>query len=171
MMNSYVFAYHGAEVRAIHRSMADTVSLPEALASVGFSCIGLPWSTDSTKPWGLLGYEPPKGQFNMTARSTWKAFERRVATDMHTKRLPVSGRQEDLGGSDVEPTKLFGVSCKLGYTMPGYLSQWLAAICGWCAPRGLVGIVVWKKKGGRDKDAVVLMRYEDFVDLNGKLDE
>ena len=45
MMNSYVFTYHGAGVRAIHRSMADTVSLPEALASVGFRCIGLPWST------------------------------------------------------------------------------------------------------------------------------
>ena len=25
--------------------MADFVSLPEALASVGFRCIGLPWST------------------------------------------------------------------------------------------------------------------------------
>ena len=47
MMNSYVFTYHGASVRAIHRSMADTVSLPEALASVGFRCIGLPWNTDS----------------------------------------------------------------------------------------------------------------------------
>ena len=46
MMNSYVFTYHGNEVRAIHRSMADTVSLHEALASVGFRCIGLPWSTD-----------------------------------------------------------------------------------------------------------------------------
>ena len=44
-MNSYVFTYHGAAVRAIHRSMADTVSLPEALASVGFLCIGLPWNT------------------------------------------------------------------------------------------------------------------------------
>ena len=45
MLNSYVFTYHGAGVRAIHRSMADTVTLPEALASVGFRCIGLPWST------------------------------------------------------------------------------------------------------------------------------
>ena len=27
--------------------MADFVSLSEALASVGFTCIGLPWSTDS----------------------------------------------------------------------------------------------------------------------------
>ena len=47
MMNSYVFTYHGNQVQATHRSMADMVSLPEALASVGFRCIGLPWSTDS----------------------------------------------------------------------------------------------------------------------------
>ena len=45
MMNSYVFTYHGNQVQAIHKSMADTVSLAEALASVGFRCIGLPWST------------------------------------------------------------------------------------------------------------------------------
>ena len=41
------FSHHGAEVRGIHRSMADMVSLPEALASVGFRCIGLPWNSDS----------------------------------------------------------------------------------------------------------------------------
>ena len=45
MMNSYVFTYHGIQVQAIHRPMADMVSLPAALASVGFRCIGLPWST------------------------------------------------------------------------------------------------------------------------------
>ena len=45
MVNSYVFTYHGNQVQAIHRSMADMVSLPEALASVGFRCIALPWPT------------------------------------------------------------------------------------------------------------------------------
>ena len=45
-MNSYGFTYHGAGVRAIHRSMADTVALTDALSSVGFRCVGLPWSTD-----------------------------------------------------------------------------------------------------------------------------
>ena len=45
MMNSYVFTFHGAQVRAIHRSMADTVTLTDALSSVGFRCVGLPWST------------------------------------------------------------------------------------------------------------------------------
>ena len=43
MMSSYVFTYHGSGVRAIHRSMADTVSLAEALSPAGFRCIGLPW--------------------------------------------------------------------------------------------------------------------------------
>ena len=47
MMNSCLFTYHGNQVQAIHRSMADFVNLSEALASVGFRCIGLPWSTDS----------------------------------------------------------------------------------------------------------------------------
>ena len=47
MMKSYVFTYHCPGVRAIHRSMADAVSLPEALAPVGFRCIGLPWGSDS----------------------------------------------------------------------------------------------------------------------------
>ena len=46
MMNSCVFTYHGAGARAIHRSMADTVTLTNALSSVGFRCVGLPWSTD-----------------------------------------------------------------------------------------------------------------------------
>ena len=45
MMHSYDFTYHGHQVQAIHRSMADFVSLSEALASVGVRCIGLPWST------------------------------------------------------------------------------------------------------------------------------
>ena len=45
-MNSYVFTYHGNQVQAIHRSMADMVSLTEALASVGFRCINIPWAID-----------------------------------------------------------------------------------------------------------------------------
>ena len=46
MMNSYVFTYHGASVRAIHRSMSDIVTLTDALSSVGFRCVGLPWGVD-----------------------------------------------------------------------------------------------------------------------------
>ena len=45
-MNSYVFTCHGNQVQAIHRPMADMVSLTEALASVGFRCINIPWAID-----------------------------------------------------------------------------------------------------------------------------
>ena len=45
MMNSCVFIYRGAGVRAIHRPVADTVTLTDALSSVGFRCVSLPWST------------------------------------------------------------------------------------------------------------------------------
>ena len=41
-----MFTDHGSQVRAIHRSMVDTVTLTDALSSVGFRCVGLPWSTD-----------------------------------------------------------------------------------------------------------------------------
>ena len=46
-MNSWA-AHHGNQVQAIHRPMGDMVSLPEALASVGFRCSGLPWVTDTS---------------------------------------------------------------------------------------------------------------------------
>ena len=46
MVNSYVFTYHGAGVRAIHRSMSGTVTRTDALSSVGFRCVGLPWGVD-----------------------------------------------------------------------------------------------------------------------------
>ena len=36
MMKYYVLIYHGSEVRAIRRSMADMVLFPDVLASVGF---------------------------------------------------------------------------------------------------------------------------------------
>ena len=49
MMNSYVFTYHGAGVKAIHRSMSDTVTLTDALSSVGFRPVGLPWSVASNQ--------------------------------------------------------------------------------------------------------------------------
>ena len=45
MMDSYVFTYHGTEARAMHKSMADMVPRSDALSSVGFRCIGLPWNS------------------------------------------------------------------------------------------------------------------------------
>ena len=54
------FTYHGSGVRAIHRSMSDTVSLPEALSSVGFRCIGLPWDVPSNAKMETDGVDKDK---------------------------------------------------------------------------------------------------------------
>ena len=51
-MNIYVFTYHGAGVKAIHRSMADTVTLTDALSSVGLDvlvCHGAPRAINKRK--------------------------------------------------------------------------------------------------------------------------
>ena len=55
MMNSYVFTYRGAQVRAIHRSMADTVTLTNALSSVGFGVLGSHGVPTATQKWRLIG--------------------------------------------------------------------------------------------------------------------
>lgn len=40
-------------------------------------------------------------------RGTWKRREREVAAKFGTRRLPVSGRQEDKGGDDCQHPRLF----------------------------------------------------------------
>ena len=57
MMNSCVFTHHGNQVQAIRRSMADMVSLSEALAPVGLRVLGFhgaPMSTQNVKLTGLI---------------------------------------------------------------------------------------------------------------------
>lgn len=100
-----------------------------------------------------------------TARSSWKSFERRVARDHGVERKPVSGRQRDQGGEDTEPHPLFAIQCKLGYHQPAYLRHWLDGICR--AAGSKVGIVIWKPLGQRDDEAVVVLRYKDWVALHG----
>jgi len=98
---------------------------------------------------------------------TWKAVERQAAKALGTERIPVTGRQQDLGGSDFEDG-LVCYSMKHGYSQPGYILGWLHAICAFAFRREKLGAVIWHKKGGRMKDSVVVMRFEDWVQLHGK---
>lgn len=98
----------------------------------------------------------------------WKAFERRCAKTLGGRRRPVTGL--DRGDGDVF-TPMFEVQCKLRNGQPDYLKRWLADICRTATVRDRVGVVVWKEPGrGRDDgDALVVMRFRDFVDLHGEL--
>ena len=103
----------------------------------------------------------------MPKRSTaWKGFERRTAEAINGKRRPVTGL--DRGDGDVF-TAMFEIQCKCRGVIPSYLTGWLAGIRRTAAARGRIGVVVWKQPGqGRpDAEALVVMRFADFVDLHG----
>ncbi len=100
----------------------------------------------------------------MTARNTWKAAERRVATDLGGARIPVTGIDRD--GADVV-TPMFHCQVKLRKALPTWLWGWLSGIQGDAKPHGKVGILILKKPRQKDTEGLVVMSYGDFVDLHG----
>jgi hypothetical protein len=103
----------------------------------------------------------------MTARSTWKGAERRVAADLGGQRIPVTGVDRD--GADVL-TPMFHVQIKLRKCLPQWLWSWLGGIVADAAPHGRIGLLVLKQPRQRDADGLVVIRYADFVDLCGRID-
>lgn len=102
----------------------------------------------------------------MTARGTWKAYELRVAKRLGGRRIPVTGIDRD--GADVV-TSMFHVQVKLRKALPAWLWTWLAGIVATATPEGKVGILLLRKPRQDDAEALVIMRYADFVDLHGVL--
>ena len=100
----------------------------------------------------------------------WKAFERRCAERMGGRRRPVTGI--DRGDGDAF-TSMFELQCKLRIGQPDYLKRWLRDIVAAAKTRNRVGVVVWKEPGEHgargvgDDNALVVMRWADFVDLHG----
>jgi len=103
----------------------------------------------------------------MTARSTWKGAERRVAEAIGGTRIPVTGVDRD--GADVV-SGLFHVQVKLRRSLPQWLWDWLGGIVGDAAPHKKIGVLVLKKPRQRDAEGLVVLRYGDFVDLVGRID-
>jgi hypothetical protein len=102
----------------------------------------------------------------MTDRG-WKKLERRLARDVGSERIPVTGERQ---GADFEDG-MFCFQAKLGRAMPGYLGAWLAGIRAAGSRRAppKIGVVIWKPKHARDTDAVVLLTWADWVALHGSV--
>ncbi len=96
------------------------------------------------------------------ADRSWKAYERRLARQLGTHRLPCDGSR---AGADFVDG-LFAYQAKLGRRCPAYLQRWLAGIVAAAERRGRVGVVVWKPKGARDRGALVLVRFADWRELH-----
>jgi len=94
---------------------------------------------------------------------TWKAFERRMARDVGTERIPVTGERH---GADCY-NDMFCFQFKLRRTLPSWLFDWLSGIVASSARTNRIGVLVLKKPHQQDNDALVVLRWRDWVDLHG----
>lgn len=99
----------------------------------------------------------------MTARGTWKAYERRIAADLGGDRIPVTGIDRD--GADVV-TPRFHIQAKLRKALPAWLWAWLSGIRS-TTPAGKFGVLILKFPGQKDDDGLAVMTYGDFRAIHG----
>lgn len=95
----------------------------------------------------------------------WKAFERRIAVLLGTRRIAVTGERD---GADFE-TPMFCFQAKKRKTFPGYVAEWLDLIHGKGATRtpAKIGVVILQRPRGADLDALVIVSLRDWLDLHG----
>ena len=95
----------------------------------------------------------------------WKAFERRIAADCGGRRIPVTGERD---GQDVE-AGMFFYQAKLRKAIPKCIREWSDSIHRAATKGGKVGVLVIKEPGKHDDNALVIVRYRDWVDLHGSV--
>jgi hypothetical protein len=100
----------------------------------------------------------------MTARATWKASERRIATALGGQRIPVTGIDRD--GADIVCER-FVIQAKLRRSLPAWLWRWLGGIVATAQPKGKIGLLILRTPRMRDADALVVLRMADWVELHG----
>src|SRR4249920_104402 len=94
---------------------------------------------------------------------SWKSFERRLCRDMGTERIPVTGERHGADGA----TALFCFQFKLRNVFPLWLWEWMHEIATTGTRHGKVGVLVLKRPRQRDEDALVVLRWKDWIDLHG----
>jgi hypothetical protein len=93
----------------------------------------------------------------------WKAFERRMSRDMRVERIPVTGER---CGSDAS-TSMFCFQFKNRRMLPTWLFAWLDGITGTAKRDDKIGILVLKIPRMKDSEALVVLRWSDWVALHG----
>ena len=96
-------------------------------------------------------------------RGSWKNVERRLAGDVGTTRIPVTGERH---GADFEDA-LCAYQVKCRKAIPGWLWGWLDGIRGNAEPRGKVGVLVLKKPRQQDAEGLVVLTWAAWKDLHG----
>lgn len=94
----------------------------------------------------------------------WKQFERRCSRAMNVERQPVTGERN---GADNAPHPLFCFQFKNRRMLPSWLWAWLRGIVTTAQRSEKIGVLVLKVPRMRDGDAIVLLRWADWVGLHG----
>jgi hypothetical protein len=102
------------------------------------------------------------------ADTRWKAAERSHARDVGTERIPVDGRAKH--SADFE-NGLFCYQLKHRSGFPAYLYDWLDGIRSWAKPTDKIGVLVLNKPRRPRSEALVLLRWADWVALHGAVGE
>ncbi len=97
----------------------------------------------------------------------WKKVERRMAKDMGVTRIPVTGERN---GADFS-TPMFCFQSKCRGMLPSWLFEWLDGICGTAKRDDKIGVLILKKPRMRDAEALVVLRWADWVQLHGAVRE
>lgn len=94
----------------------------------------------------------------------WKQFERRVARDHGVERQPVTGERD---GSDAMPHPMFALQMKLRKSIPKCIRDWSDSVCRTAQRDHKIGVLIVKEPGKHDENALVVLRYGDWIDLHG----
>lgn len=62
---------------------------------------------------------------------------------------------------------MFAFQMKLRKTIPKCIREWSDGICRTAARDGKIGVVIMKEPGKHDDNALVVVRYRDWVELHG----
>jgi hypothetical protein len=95
---------------------------------------------------------------------SWKKFERALARDVGTERIPVTGERD---GADFR-TPMFLYQAKFRKAaISAELSAWLDAARANAAGTGRTAVVVVRRHRRPRGDAVVLLSWADWLELHG----
>lgn len=93
----------------------------------------------------------------------WKQFERRIARDHGCERIAVTGERH---GADAR-NAMFSFQAKLRKAIPKCIREWSDQISATATKEGRIGVLIVKEPGKHDDNALVILRYRDWIDLHG----
>lgn len=76
----------------------------------------------------------------------------------------------DRHGADVVHP-IFYFQIKQRRSLPAWLFNWLGGICGTAKASDRIGVLVIKKPRMKDSDAIVMLRWADWVALHGEAEK